>query len=99
MAAQARIYKPARTAMQSGKGKTKDWILEFEPSGAKRPDPLMGWSGSSDTGAQVQLAFATREEAEAYASRMGLEYTIGTAQQSSLKLRAYADNFSYVRVR
>ena len=65
MAAQARIYKPARSAMQSGKGKTKDWILEFEPSDAKRPDPLMGWSGSSDTGAQVQLAFATREEAEA----------------------------------
>jgi hypothetical protein len=59
----------------------------------------MGWSGSSDTGAQVQLAFATREEAEAYASRMGLDYTIGTTQPSSLKLRAYADNFSYVRVR
>ena len=99
MAAQARIYKPARSAMQSGRGKTKDWILEFEPSDAKRPDPLMGWSGSSDTGAQVQLAFATREEAEAYASRMGLDYTIGTTQPSSLKLRAYADNFSYVRVR
>ena len=99
MAAQARIYKPARSAMQSGKGKTKDWILEFEPADAKRPDPLMGWSGSSDTGAQVQLAFASREEAEAYAARVGLEYTIGSAPQPTLKLRAYADNFGYDRVR
>jgi hypothetical protein len=99
MAAQARIFKPARSAMQSGKGKTKAWILEFEPSAAKRPDPLMGWAGSADTAGQVQLAFDTREEAEAYAVRVGLAYSIVAPNQPSLKLRAYADNFRYDRVR
>ena len=99
MPAQARIFRPARSAMQSGKGKTKDWILEFEPSSAKRPDPLMGWAGSADTGGQVQLAFATREEAEAFAARIGIDVSIATPHQPSLKLRAYADNFRFDRVR
>jgi hypothetical protein len=85
--------------MQSGKGKTREWILEFEPGAAKRPDPLMGWAGSGDTRAQIQLAFATREEAEAFAARIGVDYTVAMPQPSGLKLRAYADNFSFGRVR
>lgn len=99
MAAKARIFRPARNAMQSGKAKTRDWVLEFEPQAAKRPDPLMGWSGSTDTLGQVQLSFATREEAEAYAKRMGIEYAIALPHDPKLKLRAYADNFSYQRIR
>jgi hypothetical protein len=97
--ATARIFKPARNAMQSGKAKTKDWILEFEPAAAKRADPLMGWAGSTDTTGQVQLSFATREEAEAHARRIGLDYVVAEPHQPALKIRAYADNFRYDRVR
>ena len=98
MVAQARIFKPARTAMQSGKAKTHEWILEFEPSAAKIADPLMGWSGSTDTRGQVCLSFATRAEAEAYASRVGLDAVVAPPHDVKLKLRAYADNFRYDRV-
>jgi hypothetical protein len=98
MTTQARIYRPARNAMQSGKGKTKDWVLEFEPRAAKRPDPLMGWSGSSDTLGQVTLYFASLEEAQAYAKRCGLDAIIAAPQSPKLKLKAYADNFKYDRV-
>ncbi|MGN6514354.1 MAG: NADH dehydrogenase ubiquinone Fe-S protein 4, partial [Rhizomicrobium sp.] len=59
----ARIYRPAKNAMQSGKARTKAWLLEFEPESAKRPDPLMGWTSSQDMRQQVQLEFDTAEEA------------------------------------
>jgi hypothetical protein len=96
--AEARIYKPARTAMQSGKGKTKDWVLDFDPARARRPDPLMGWSGGGDTRSmQVSLRFATREEAEAYAKRHGIDYAVVPPAAPKLKLKTYADNFRYDR--
>src|ERR1043165_9822101 len=63
----ARIYRPAKNAMQSGKAKTKDWVLEFEPASARKPDPLMGWTQSSDMNGQIRLTFETREQAIAYA--------------------------------
>src|SRR5690606_35266544 len=95
----ARIYKPARTAMQSGRAKTKDWILEFEPKDPKRPDPLMGWMGSSDTLGQVRLSFETREEAVAYAKRHGIDFTLERPHTTKLIPKSYADNFRYDRVR
>jgi hypothetical protein len=95
----ARIFKPARTAMQSGRAKTRDWVLEFEPRDATRRDPLMGWAGSSDTLGQVTLYFDTRDEAVAYAKRHGIEFAIEMPQTSKLKPRAYADNFRFDRVR
>ena len=95
----ARIYKPARTAMQSGQAKTKEWVLEFEPRDAKRPDPLMGWAGSSDTLGQVTLQFATREEAMAYAKRHGIDFQLEMPHTSKLKPKSYADNFRFDRVR
>ena len=96
--AEARIYKPARTAMQSGKGKTKDWVLDFDPARARRADPLMGWSGGGDTRSmEVSLRFETREEAEAYARRLGIDYAVVTPAEPKLKLKAYADNFRYDR--
>ena len=63
----ARIYQPARTAMQSGTAKTKYWVLDFAPESARSVDPLMGWTSSSDTQAQVKLRFETKEEALEYA--------------------------------
>ena len=65
----ARIYQPPKNAMQSGRAGTHEWVLDFEPIVAARPDPLMGWIGSADTQAQVRLNFPTREEAVAYAEK------------------------------
>jgi hypothetical protein len=95
----ARIFKPARNAMQSGKAKPKEWILEFEPRDAKRPDPLMGWAGSSDTLGQVTLRFATREEAIAYAEKRGIDYELEMPHTTKLKPKSYADNFRFDRIR
>ena len=85
--------------MQSGRAKTKDWVLDFEPQDAKRRDPLMGWAGSSDTLGQVTLRFETREEAIAYAKKHGIEYALEAPHTTKLRPKSYADNFRYDRVR
>ena len=97
--ANARIYKPAKNAMQSGKARTKKWVLEFEPAEAKSLDPLMGWAGSGDMRAQVKLRFDSAESAQAYAERIGLDAEVIAARAPKLLLRAYADRFAYNRVR
>ena len=89
----ARIYQPPKNAMQSGKALTDRWILEFAPAEARRPDPLMGWTGSGDTQVQVVLNFASREEAQAYAARHGIAARVQATPVKRLKLQAYADNF------
>mgnify|MGYP001810517571 FL=1 len=91
---QVRIYRPSKTAMQSGKGNAKDWVLEYEPAAAKQADPLMGWLGSDDTAQQVRLKFATREEAVAYAKRSGLDYQVSAdVRKKPAPPKHYADNF------
>ncbi len=94
----ARIYKPAKTAMQSGRAKTHDWVLEFEPTAAARPDPLMGWAGSPDTDGQVRLRFAAPDDAIAYARRRGIEFTLDPPATPTIRPKAYADNFRFDRV-
>jgi hypothetical protein len=89
----ARIYQRPKNAMQSGKALTDDWILEFVPAEAKRPDPLMGWSGSGDTQQQVVLKFPSEAEAQAYAERYGIEARVLPTPPKRLKIQAYADNF------
>ena len=93
----ARIYRPAKTAMQSGKAKTKEWVLEFEPSSARASDPLMGWTVSSDMNGQVRMLFDTREEAAAYAQRHGIAFEVLAPPQHKRLVRAYADNFAFNR--
>ena len=94
----ARIYKPAKTAMQSGKAKTARWILEFEAEAARRVDPLMGWtSGDEITSGQVRIPFDTQEEAVAYATRHGLPFRLDAAHAPSPQPKAYSDNFSFRR--
>jgi hypothetical protein len=95
----ARIYKPAKTAMQSGRAKTLDWMLDFDLKDAQQRDPLMGWAGSRDTARQLALRFQTREEAVAYAKKHGIDYVLTMPQTAQLKIKAYADNFKYDRVR
>lgn len=93
-----RIYQPSKTAMQSGRGKTHKWRLEFEPDSPIVADPLMGWKGSSDTRRQVQLDFDTCEEAVAYAERNGLRYRVRMPQQPAIRPKSYAENFSTNKV-
>ncbi len=91
--AKARIYRPAKTAMQSGTARTKAWRLEFEREGGKSIDPLMGWTGSSDMTGQVRLTFDTQEEAEAYAKRVGLDVEVRAPHTRRRIIKTYADNF------
>ena len=89
----ARIYRETKNAMQSGKAREGRWLLQFESKSAKRPDPLMGWSGGEDTQAQVTLTFDTLEEAKAYADRYGIDCHVVPPATRTLKLQSYADNF------
>lgn len=89
----ARIYQRPKNAMQSGKARTQEWVLEFEQSEARRADALMGWTGSGDTQAQVSLTFASKEAAQEYAARYGIVARVQATPTRALKIQAYADNF------
>ena len=92
----ARIYQPARTAMQSGTAKTHSWVLEFAQGSAREVDPLMGWTSSGDMDTQVKLRFESREAAEAYAQAQGIDYdvTLPHARQPNIRARGYGENFA-----
>jgi hypothetical protein len=91
----ARIYKPARTAMQSGNAKTKEWVLDFEPEQPSVVEPLMGWTSSGDMKQQLRLFFQTKEEAIAYCEREGIAYQVFESKPRVGRPRiAYADNFA-----
>jgi len=92
---EARIRPIVKSAMQSGRAREGEWLLEYEPAEAKRPDPLTGWAGSGDTREQVQLTFPTLDAAKAYADSNGLPYHVTTSQAGrTLKIQAYSDNFA-----
>ena len=93
----ARIYQPARNAMQSGRARTRFWVLEYEPEKPREIDPLMGWTSSSDMRQQVQLEFATREEAVAYAERHAIPHQVFEPHRPAAKAKSYADNFRFDR--
>jgi hypothetical protein len=88
-----RIYQRPKNAMQSGRARTGQWLLEFDPAEAKRADPLTGWAGSGDTSEQVRLTFPDADAAIAYANARGYEYSVVPLPAHTLKLQAYADNF------
>jgi len=90
---QARIYKRPKNVMQSGKALADQWMLDFVPAEAKKPDALMGWAGSGDTRQQVQLKFPSCEAALAYAEKHGITVRVHDVPPKKLKLQAYADNF------
>lgn len=93
----ARIFRPSKSAMQSGHARSKDWELEFEPASARSPDPLMGWSSSSDMNGQVRMSFETREEAVAYAQAHGIDFQLSQPKAARQVVKAYADNFAFQR--
>lgn len=93
---QVRIYKPAKTAMQSGQRNTKEWVLETEPA-PKEIDPLMGWTSSGDMKQQIRLQFDTKEEAIAYCERDGIAYEVFETPPHKFSRMSYSDNFAYTR--
>jgi len=97
--ARARIYRPTKTATQSGRAQARKWILEYEPATPRRPEPLMGWASAADTLNEVQLRFNTCDEAVAFADKLGLDYTVIAPHESTERPKSYADNFRYDRVR
>ena len=92
----ARIYKPARNAMQSGVGKTKVWVLDYAPASAREVDPLMGWTSSSDTQTQVRLRFATKEAALEYAREKGIDAQViePKPRKANIRTGGYGENFA-----
>ena len=93
----ARIYKPAKTAMQSGTAKTKDWVLDFEPEQPRTVEPLMGWTSSGDMRQQVRLQFETKDEAVAYCERHGIAHQVFDDKPAPRKVISYSDNFGFKR--
>ncbi len=89
----ARIYRPAKTAMSSGRAKTHRWVLEHEPARARSIEPLMGYTSSDDMHRQIRLTFATKEAAIDYAKRHGLAYRVFEPKSRTRPAIAYADNF------
>ena len=94
----ARIYQPAKTAMQSGRGKTKNWVLEYPRQSTARPDALMGWQSSADTTRQIKLRFPTKQAAIAYCEDHDIDYQLASENRRKPRLKAYADNFAFGRV-
>lgn len=92
----ARIYQPARNAMQSGTARSRGWVLEFPPADAREIDPLMGWTSSDDTQSQVRLRFDTRKQAEEYARARGIEVTVVDphGRAPNVRPRGYGENFA-----
>ncbi len=91
----AKIYKPAKSAMQSGRANTKPWVLEYEIETARRPEPLMGWTSAGDTLNQVRIEFFSQEAAVAFAESRGIAYTIGEEHLRKVTPRSYLDNFKF----
>lgn len=94
----ARIFRPTKSAMQSGLARTKDWILEHEPDTARFIEPLMGWTGSTDTRTQISLEFDTKEEAVAYAEQHGIPYRLVEPKPRKPIKKSYSDNFRFGRI-
>ena len=90
----ARIYRPSKSAMQSGRAKSKGWILELRSNAKRSADPVMGWTSVNDTDGQVRLEFDTREKAIAYAKREGLDFVVVEPREPKRLVKSYAENFA-----
>jgi hypothetical protein len=93
----ARIFMPPKSAMQSGRAKSRHWVLEFAPADRLRLDPLMGWAGSGDTRRQLRLSFDTREQAVAYAEANGIPHVVEDPAPHRIRPKSYAENFRFGR--
>ena len=88
----AKIYKPSKTAMQSGKRNTKSWLLEFVTLDTGI-NPLMGWETSKDTMSEIKLKFSSKELAINYAEKNKIDYFLEEPKKNKIIKKSYADNF------
>ena len=88
----AKIFKPTKTAMQSGKRNSKNWLLEFDTKNTGI-NPLMGWESSKDTMSEVKLEFSTKEKAINYAKKNNINYYVIEPKKRKIIKKSYADNF------
>ena len=95
----ALIYQPAKTAMQSGRGKTNRWHLEFDQEAARKVEPLMGWTASTDMRQELNLSFEDKEAAIAFCERHGIGYSVADQRDRRIRPKSYSDNFSFYSVR
>jgi hypothetical protein len=93
----AKIYRPAKTAMQSGKAGQREWVLEYVPQDNRPTDPLMGWAGSVNTAEQVRLTFETQEQAIAYAQAHNIPHHVVQHNERKITTRSYGENFAFGR--
>lgn len=94
----ARIFQPDKTAMQSGKAKTQEWLLEFAPEKPFFVDNLMGWTGMTDMPREIRMFFPTKEAAIAYAKRQNIPFEVFLPNPRKILKKAYADNFKFTKV-
>lgn len=87
------IYQPVKNPMQSGYANSQHWLLELDRTDSRFIEPVMGWTGSSDTTTQLTLSFATKDEAIAYAKRNEIEYQLLLPKSRKIKPKSYAENF------
>jgi hypothetical protein len=93
----AKIYRPTKNAMQSGKANSRRWVLEFEPDAAPKSDPLMGWTGTVDPSGQVRLFFEDKQQAIAYARAHKIPHQVSEPAEAKRIIKAYGDNFAFRR--
>ena len=89
----AKIYRPSKTAMQSGLKKFDKWVIEFvtEKTGI---NPLMGWESSTDTLNELNLKFSSKESAIEYAKKNKIKYELIDSNTRKIVKKSYADNFT-----
>lgn len=91
----AKIYKPAKSAAQSGRANTALWVLEYEQETPRRPEAVMGWTSAGDTLNQVRMRFSSKDAAVAFAESRGFDVTLNEEHARKIKPRSYLDNFKY----
>ncbi len=94
MPIRARIYRPEKVATQSGRRKTKSWVLEYDPERKRLLDDFTGWTGSDDMRSQIRMEFPSKEAAIAYVERKGIDYELKMPSEHKRKGSSYTDNFS-----
>ena len=98
MTAKVRIYRPSKTATQSGLVNTRRWVLEYESQDARAIEPLMGWTSSGDTTQQICLTFESRDQAIAFALKNGMEFRVDEPRVQRTTPKSYAENFRYGKI-
>tara|TARA_B100000029_G_scaffold407017_1_gene407820 strand:+ start:292 stop:573 length:282 start_codon:yes stop_codon:yes gene_type:complete len=88
----AKIYKPSKTSMQSGRRNTKKWLLEFD-SLDNGINQFMGWETSKDTMSEIRLEFSTKEQAINYAKKNNINYYLIDSNERKVIKKSYSDNF------